>query len=345
MSHNVEQAKLSSEYKSDDRFSSIYMDLLSERLGGRVIACSDDWFAGAENMLKPGRGVFKEGLFVSTGKWMDGWESRRRRIPGHDHCILRLEARGIIDGVDINTSHFTGNHPPHASLEGCLSETDPGETTEWTEIIPKTALDADSHNFFEVASNERFNHLRLHIYPDGGVARLRVYGQPQSAWQRQDPDGVHELSAITNGGQIIGYNDAHYGNPWVILAPGRGTDMGDGWETRRRREPGNDWIVVALGAKGIVERLEIDTAHFKGNYPDRCSVEAVTLTDQDNTNLLEEALAWQPLMGEQKLEMDRIHTFEGDVINAIGPVTHLRLSIYPDGGVSRFRAFGKLDQA
>ena len=130
-----------------------------------------------------------------------------------------------------------------------------------------------------------------------------------------------------------------------ILNPNRGENMGDGWETRRRREPGNDWIVVALGAAGIVERLEIDTAHFKGNYPDRCSVEAVTLTDQDNTNLLEEALAWQPLMGEQKLEMDRIHTFEGDVINAIGPVTHLRLSIYPDGGVSRFRAFGKLDQA
>ena len=321
------------------------VNLASPKLGANLIYATDEFFASKERLIKDSDPVFIADKYDDNGKWMDGWESRRRRIPGHDHCILRLGARGIIDGVDINTSHFTGNHPPHASLEGCLSETDPGETTEWTEIIPKTALDADSYNFVEVASNKHFNHLRLHIYPDGGVARLRVYGQPQTAWQRQDTHSVHELSAITNGGRIIGYNDAHYGSPWVILAPGRGTDMGDGWEPRRRREPGNDWIVVALGAKGIVERLEIDTAHFKGNYPDRCSVEAVKLTDQDDARLLENATDWQPLMGEQKLEMDRIHTFDGNVINAIGPVTHLRLSIYPDGGVSRFRAFGRLDQA
>ena len=321
------------------------VNLASPKLGATVLYATDEFFASKERLIQDADPVFIPDKYDDNGKWMDGWESRRRRVPGHDHCILRLGAQGIIDGVNIDTSHFTGNHPPHASLEGCLSETNPDETTEWAEIVPKRVLDADSHNFFEVASSKHFNHLRLHIYPDGGVARLRVYGQPQSAWQRQDPDGVHELSAITNGGQIIGYNDAHYGNPWVILAPGRGTDMGDGWETRRRREPGNDWIVVALGARGVVERLEIDTAHFKGNYPDRCSVEAVKLTDQGDTKLLENATDWQPLMGEQKLEMDRIHTFEGDVINAIGPVTHLRLSIYPDGGVSRFRAFGRLDQA
>ena len=321
------------------------VNLASPKLSATVLYATDEFFASKERLIQDADPVFIPDKYDDNGKWMDGWESRRRRVPGHDHCVLRLGAQGIIDGVDIDTSHFTGNHPPHASLEGCLSETDPDQTTEWAEIVPKRALDADSHNFVEVASSQHFNHLRLHIYPDGGVARLRVYGQPQSAWQRQDPDGVHELSAITNGGQIIGYNDAHYGNPWVILAPGRGTDMGDGWETRRRREPGNDWIVVALGARGVVERLEIDTAHFKGNYPDRCSVEAVKLTDQGDTKLLENATDWQPLMGEQKLEMDRIHTFEGDVINAIGPVTHLRLSIYPDGGVSRFRAFGRLDQA
>ena len=321
------------------------VNLASPKLSATVLYATDEFFASKERLIQDADPVFIPDKYDDNGKWMDGWESRRRRVPGHDHCVLRLGAQGIIDGVNIDTSHFTGNHPPHASLEGCLSETNPDETTEWAEIVPKRALDADSHNFVEVASSQHFNHLRLHIYPDGGVARLRVYGQPQSAWQRQDPDGVHELSAITNGGQIIGYNDAHYGNPWVILAPGRGTDMGDGWETRRRREPGNDWIVVALGARGVVERLEIDTAHFKGNYPDRCSVEAVKLTDQGDTKLLENATDWQPLMGEQKLEMDRIHTFEGDVINAIGPVTHLRLSIYPDGGVSRFRAFGRLDQA
>ena len=320
------------------------VNLASPKLGATVLHATDEFFASKERLIKDADPVFIPDKYDDNGKWMDGWESRRRRVPGHDHCVLRLEARGIIDGVDINTSHFTGNHPPHASLDGCLSETDPDETTDWTEIVSKTGLNADSHNFVEVASREHFNHLRLHIYPDGGVARLRVYGQPQSAWQRQDPHSLHELSAITNGGRIIGYNDAHYGSPWVILAPGRGTDMGDGWETRRRREPGNDWIIVALGAESIVERVEVDTAHFKGNYPDRCSVESVKITDQNDASLLENALDWRPLMGEQKLEMDRIHTFEGDVINAIGPVTHLRLSIYPDGGVSRFRAFGKLDQ-
>jgi len=321
------------------------VNLASPKLGAKVIFATDEFFASKERLIQDSDPVFIADKYDDNGKWMDGWESRRRRVPGHDHCILRLEARGTIDGVDIDTSHFTGNHPPHASLEGCLSETDPDDATEWTEIVPKTALDADSHNFVEVESNERFNHLRLHIYPDGGVARLRVYGHPQCAWQRHDPNGVHELSAITNGGRIIGYNDAHYGSPWVILAPGRGTDMGDGWETRRRREPGNDWIVVALGAKGLVERIEVDTAHFKGNYPDRCSVEAVTLESGDEAQLLDDTVDWQPLMDEQKLEMDRIHSFEGDKVNDIGPVTHLRLSIYPDGGVSRFRAFGKLDQA
>ena len=154
--------------------------------------------------------------------------------------------------------------------------------------------------------------------------------------------GVHELSAITNGGHIVGYNDAHYGNPWVILSPGRGVDMGDGWETRRRREPGNDWIIIALGARGVIERIELDTAHFKGNYPDRCSVEATTLEDTNDTSLIHEGVNWLNLMDEQKLSMDRIHTFESDKINSIGPASHLRLSIYPDGGVSRFRPFGRL---
>lgn len=321
------------------------VNLASPKLGASVIYATDEFFASKERMIQDQEPVFIADKYDDNGKWMDGWESRRRRGGGNDHCIVRLEARGTIDGVDIDTRHFTGNHPPHASIEGTLSESEPDDSTVWTEIVPKIALDPDSHNYADVNSEERFNYLRLNIFPDGGVARLRVYGQPQCAWQRHDPAGVHELSAITNGGRIVGYNDAHYGSPWVILAPGRGTDMGDGWETRRRREPGNDWIVVALGAKGIVERIEVDTAHFKGNYPDRCSVEGIVLDSGDEQSLLTPDVDWRSLMGEQKLEMDRIHNFEGGgSINEIGPVTHLRLSIYPDGGVSRFRAFGKLVQ-
>lgn len=330
---------------SPPKFVSEFVNLASPRLGAKVTFATDEFFAAKERLIKDEEPVFIADKYDDHGKWMDGWESRRRRDGGHDFCILRLEARGTVAGVDIDTRHFTGNHPPHASIDATVSETEPNDTTVWTEIVPNTEIAADSHNYVTVNSSDRFNYLRLNIYPDGGVARLRVHGQPLCAWQRQDPKGVHELSAISNGGRIVGYNDAHYGSPWVILAPGRGVDMGDGWETRRRREPGNDWIVIALGAKGVVERVEVDTAHFKGNYPDRCSVEAIEWDGADEAELLTDRPAWKTLMGEQKLEMDRIHTFEGERVHDIGPATHLRLSIYPDGGVSRFRAFGKLAQA
>ena len=323
-------------------FPADVVNLASPKLGAKVIYATDEFFASKERLIKDTEPQFIPDKFDNHGKWMDGWESRRRRDGGYDYCVIELKARGTVDGVDIDTRHFTGNHPPHASIDGTLSEVYPNERTVWTEVIPKTVVNADSHNFIKVKSRECFNHVRLNIYPDGGVARLRIYGHPTSAWKRYDPNNIHELSAIGNGGHIIGYNDAHYGNPWVILAPGRGVDMGDGWETRRRRQPGNDWIIIALGARGVIERFEVDTAHFKGNYPDRCSVEAATLEAKDESVLLKEGVSWMNLMDEQKLEMDQIHTFEGDKINPHAPVTHLRLSIYPDGGISRFRAFGRL---
>ena len=323
-------------------FAAASVNLASPRLGAEVVFASDEFFGAKERMIQDAEPVFIPDKYDTHGKWMDGWESRRRRDGGHDYCVIRLDTRGVIEGFDVDTQHFTGNHPPHVSIEGALTEDHTHEDTQWTELVPKTAVNADSHNYIEADCPDRFNHVRLHIYPDGGVARLRVYGHPLPAWERDGPAGVHELSAIANGGRIVGYNDAHYGTPWVILTPGRGADMGDGWETRRRREPGNDWIVVALGAAGTVERLEIDTAHFKGNYPDRASVEGILLAGGgDESGLLGEGAEWRCVMAEEKLEMDKIHTFEGDRVRDIGPVTHLRLSIYPDGGVSRFRAFGK----
>ena len=324
-------------------FTAATVNLASPRLGAEVIHATDEFFrrqgtdtpgcrAGVHprQVRHPRQVDGRLGIQAAAGR-----RPRLLRYPGWD-------ALCIIEGFDVDTRHFTGNHPPHVSIEGALTESPPGEDTQWTELVPKTAVNADSHNYIEADCADRFDHVRLHIYPDGGVARLRVYGRPLPAWERRDPAGVHELSAIANGGRIVGYNDAHYGSPWVILTPGRGLDMGDGWETRRRREPGNDWIVVALGAAGTVERLEIDTAHFKGNYPDRASVEGILLDGgEDEGRLLQDGAEWRSVMPEEKLEMDRIHTFEGDRVRDIGPVTHLRLSIYPDGGVSRFRAFGK----
>ena len=323
-------------------FASSAINLASPKLGAEVIYATDEFFASKERLIQDSEPKFIPDKYDNHGKWMDGWETRRRRDGGFDYCIIMLKARSTVYGVNIDTRYFTGNHPPHASIDGTLSENNPNESTVWKEIIPKTEIIADSHNFIEAMSKDCFNYLRLNLYPDGGVARLRVYGHPTSNWQQNCPTQIHELSAIMNGGYVVGYNDAHYGNPWVILAPDRGVDMGDGWETRRRREPGNDWIVVALGAKGIVERIEIDTAHYKGNYPDTCSVEAATLEGANDSLVLKDDVDWQNLMGQQKLEMDRIHIFDAEKINAIGPATHLRLSIYPDGGISRFRVFGKL---
>ena len=325
-------------------FAAGAVNLASPRLGAGVIYVTDEFFAPRERMLDDAPPAFYPDRYDEHGKWMDGWETRRRRDGGNDCCILQLGAKGIISGFDLNTRFFTGNHPPRAKIEGALTDSEPDDSTEWVELIGESDLAPDSPNLFQVTDDRPFNYIRLNIYPDGGIARFRVWGNPVCEWKRQDPQGHHELSAIINGGRVIGYNDAHYGDPWVILTPGRGTNMGDGWETRRRREPGNDWIVVALGATGDVKRIEVDTAHFKGNYPDRCMLQAVRLTSVTDAEAVADSANWKELMPEQKLQMDHIHTFDGNAISDIGPVTHVRLNIYPDGGVSRFRVFGQLAQ-
>lgn len=318
------------------------VNLASPRLGATVTDVSDEFFAPRERMLDDAPPVFYPDRYDEHGKWMDGWETRRRRSGGNDWCIIQLGAKGIISGFDINTRFFTGNHPPGVRIEGALTDGEPNDDTEWVELIGKSDLAADSSNLFPVDDDRPYNFLRMNIFPDGGIARFRVWGNPVCEWKRQDPDGHHELSAIINGGRVLGYNDAHYGDPWVILTPGRGQNMGDGWETRRRREPGNDWIVIGLGAAGTAKRIEVDTAHFKGNYPDRCSIQAIRLEDGTDADIVAGSGDWTELMAEQKLQMDHIHTFETSAINDIGPITHIRLNIFPDGGVSRIRIFGPL---
>ncbi len=318
------------------------INLASPRLGAKALQASDDFFADKSRMLADAPAVFDPDKYDANGKYMDGWESKRRRQGGHDFCIVKLGAKGVIRGVDIDTSHFTGNYPPAASLEACVSGKDPDDKSAWTEILPAVSLGPSAHHFHAIASDEAWTHLRLHIYPDGGVARLRVYGEPVPAWEGKDKSAVHELSLVNNGGRIVAYNDAHYGSVWTLLTLGRGINMGDGWETRRRREPGNDWIIVRLGAAGIVERIEVDTCHYKGNYPDRCSIQAALVSSATDKSIVTEAMFWPQLMGEQKLQMDHIHTFSGDAIAKLGPVNHVKLNIFPDGGVSRLRIFGKL---
>jgi len=272
---------------------------------------------------------------------MDGWETRRRRDGGRDDCIVRLAWPGTIHGLDIDTSHFTGNYPPAGSIEACMSEAEPGDDAAWVTLQPAMTLAGDSHHFVAVDRAGPFNWLRVNMFPDGGIARLRVYGEPYCDWSARDSNAVHELTALENGGRIVAYNNAHYGSPWALLAPGRGVDMGDGWETRRRREPGNDWIIVQLGHPGNIERIELDTAHFKGNFPESCSVQAAMVEDGTDQSVVTQSMFWDELLGRSKLGMDAIHEFEGNAIGALGPISHLRLNIFPDGGVSRLRLFGR----
>ena len=316
-----------------------WIRLEQPRLGTRVTFATDEFFAAKERLIEPQDPVFIDGKYDDHGKWMDGWESRRRRGPGHDHCIVRLGIPGVIHGVDIDTSFFTGNYPPEASLDACVSEDDV-PAGEWIELLPRTGLEGDRHHFLPIDSDATWSHLRLNIYPDGGVARLRVYGEV-----RADPaalQGRVDLFALENGGRAIACSDEHFGSMHNLNIAGRGANMGDGWETARRRGTGNDWVIVALGLHGVIEAAEVDTAHFKGNYPDRVSFEAA-MFDNDAAATADSD-AWQTLLPESKLEMDRRHEFP-ELVDTLGPVSHVRMSIYPDGGVSRLRLYGRARDA
>lgn len=318
-------------------------DLAAERLGGKVLFATDDFFAEKENLIKPTRGIFITDKYTDRGKWMDGWESRRKRTPGHDWAVVQLATPGKIAGFDIDTNFFLGNHPPHASIEAVyLTDTGPVKNWEdiaWKEILPKSHLDAGSQNFYACSSNEIYTHIRLHIYPDGGVARLRVYGEVFKKWDAVAADEEIDLAAAINGGKAIACNDMFFSAMGNLIMPGRGVNMGDGWETKRNRTPNNrDWVILKLATAGTVERITVDTCHFKGNYPDSCSIEAC-IADNDDA-VINEKVSWQLLLPQQKLSADHIHEFKNEVKH-VERVTHVRLNIFPDGGISRLRLFGK----
>lgn len=313
-----------------------WVRLEQPRLGTRVTFASDEFFAAKERLIEPADPVFVADRYDDHGKWMDGWESRRRRTPGHDYCIVRLGVPGVVHGVDIDTSHFTGNYPPEASIDACVSEADVPDGG-WNGILGRSALAGDAHHWFGIDSDTVWTHLRLNLYPDGGVARLRVYGEVRP--EPSPAGGVIDLAALENGGRTIACSDEHFGSMHNLLLAGRGLDMGDGWETARRRGPGNDWVIVALGRAGTIDRVDVDTAHFKGNYPDRVSLEAAAFGDHEAA--VAAGADWRTLLPETKLEADRHHEFANE-LQPVGPVTHVRMSIYPDGGVSRLRVYGRI---
>ena len=320
------------------------VNLASPKMGTKILAFSDDFFGEVTRMLNDKDPIFIEDKYDNHGKWMDGWESKRRRDGGNDWAIIKLGSAGIISKIEIDTSYFTGNFPPFFSLEGIYSETEPDKDSNWTNLIDKTSLIGDCKNNFELNLKETLNFIRLQIFPDGGVARIRLFGEVKYNWKQFNSGEIIELSSLKLGGSILAYNNAHYGDVSALLSDGRGKTMGDGWETRRRREPGNDWIIIKLAQKGNIEKIEIDTAHFKGNYPDRASIQATSIDKNITTkDLIQNSDNWNIILDETKLSADNIHKYKINS-NSKNEATHIKLNIYPDGGVSRLRIFGtKLD--
>ena len=319
-------------------------DLASARVGGRAIATNDDFFAPKSNLVKPEAAIFIPGKYTPRGKWMDGWESRRRRTPGHDWCVVQLGLRGVVHGVNVDTRFFTGNFPSHCSIDALDAAralkpsvgNAPG--APWTPLLGKSELRGDSDNLFAIDDRRPWTHLRLNIFPDGGVARLRVFGEAAIDWQPRATAGrTHDLASILNGGLVLGASDMHFGARDNMIMPGRAKNMGDGWETRRRRGPGFDWAIVRLGTSGVISKVEIDTNHYKGNYPDSASIEGCSAPGASLEAL---ALArWEELLPQTKLRPHHRHLLAKE-LKHIGPVSHVRLNIYPDGGISRLRVYG-----
>jgi allantoicase len=325
------------------------IDLASERLGGAVLWANDEFFAPKEDLLKPAAPIFIEGKYTDRGKWMDGWETRRRRTPGIDWCIIRLGLPGIIRGVVVDTSFFKGNYPEQCSLEACAIEGVPSieeltsEGREWTEILPPNNLQGDSQNPFAIDNDHRYTHLRFKIYPDGGVARLRVFGEVAPDWKSlESVGGLVDLAAVENGGLVLGCSDMFFGHRHNLIMPGQGVNMSDGWETKRRRGPGHDWVIIQLGRRGRIQRVEVDTAHFKGNCPESCSLGASNAGDIPLETLADPSMMWREVLPRTKLQPHTRHIFGNEVIDA-GMATHLVFNIFPDGGVSRLRVWGSVE--
>jgi allantoicase len=294
-----------------------YVNLAQPRLGTEVVYATDDFFADKARLIDPAEPVFIPGKYDENGKWMDGWESRRKRSPGHDWCVIRLGEPGMISGFEIDTRHFTGNYPPGAEILVCRSDQQvPDEQAGWTTVTERLALNGDD---------------RIYV----------VWGWVAKDWSTVDADARVDLLAMENGGRGIIANDEHYGCIENLTAPGRGVNMGDGWETRRRREPGHDWAVLELGTAGRVEEVVIDTAHFKGNYPDRCFLQAAPAAAGSPEEIASLSQDWPLLLPEARLEADKVRVFREELAD-LGAIRFVRLNIVPDGGISRLRLIGRV---
>jgi allantoicase len=320
------------------------VDLAAERLGAAVVVANDEFFARKENLIRAAPPRWIEGRYTARGKWMDGWETRRRREAGHDWCIIRLGVPGIVRGVDVDTAHFKGNYPEACAIDVCdlpgPAGADELTGASWREVLARTPLNGDAHNLFAIGDAPAATHVRLRIFPDGGVARLRVHGTVVADWTRLARQGDVDLAAVEHGGFVVACSDMFFGSRNNLIMPGDARNMSDGWETKRRRGPGHEWTVIRLGAPGEIRRIVVDTRHFKGNAPGACSLEACCAAGGTVETFADDRVRWDPLLPRTPLLPDARHAFE-DQVRSLGGVTAVRFNIYPDGGVGRLRLFGR----
>ena len=340
-------------------------NLTTTVLGAQVLSFSDEYFASASNLLTPTPAIRKPGYYVHSGAWYDGWETRRHNPKEFDWVVVKLGCVGVLEGVEVDTAHFSGNEAPAAGLDGCFltTEQEKGSGVEqegfkgWNEILPPQACGPSQRQAWTVQGDsftgKEFTHLRLKMYPDGGIARLRVYGSavapplPETAVNGLLP--VEELSSALNGGVAITCSDEHFGVRSNLLLPGRGKDMGDGWETARSRTKGHtDWVVCRLGLRArSVEKVVVDTKDFRGNFPRAVQVEVWSALSDEAGEPALDAEGWLPLVGGEKpCAADTEHVFEGEELEQHGELenkawTHVKMTIIPDGGVKRLRIFGR----
>ncbi len=315
------------------------INLADPKIGSKVIFRTDEFFAPAHRILKTDNPIFKEGLFDKHGKWMDGWETRRRRSKGYDYLILKLGKPGRIFNVDIDTTHFNGNQPTYTSVDGCFSKNKPNKNTKWFKVFSKKKLGPNKNHNFASKNRSIFNYIRLNIFPDGGVARIRLYGKINMENINLNKKNIN-LTSVLNGASIIGCNNEHFGRAENIIAPGKAKNMGDGWETRRSRGKNFDWLIIKFGKSGLIKKLEIDTHHFKGNYPDTCSIQTAYIAKNvSNKFIVRNSKKWKYILNKSKLSANKKHVFKKFLLRR-NKENLLRINIYPDGGISRIRAFG-----
>nr|CAG8547019.1 12182_t:CDS:2 [Entrophospora candida] len=305
-----------------------FIDLASDKLGSKIIECSDEFFADASNLLKPEKAIRIFGKYTVSDYYF--------------RAVIKLGFPGYVNGFDIDTSHFIGNHAPFADVEGCcMIDKDPihNDHAKWDKMLDKVGLGSNAQHFFGISGNPQkyYTHIKINIYPDGGVARFRVYGTVFASFPK-NPTELFDLAFVGNGGAISSYSDQHFGKVSDLLLPGRGNkNMSDGWETRRSREPKHkDWCIVKLGCPGYLEKVEVDTAYFKGNYPDSVELEGCFSGNPEISDLKSK---WTIILPKTKLFPHKQHYF--DLLKLDGKISHVRMNIYPDGGVKRLRIWGR----